>query len=433
MSCHRDYGLENYPDCSNHGECISGKCICHSGWTYMSGLEFSEGYDCDIDVLAIQIIFSIVLAFSCIALIIAVYNFYLYPISLNQLFHLKNICILSFTFYIIGAFLISYRRVVDPINYVNGNDFISTTGLGIQTNAIALALYSLLNLLMNFLFTFFRMTNRIRQDKFIRRLLITRYSTPFTIFCGFSMSFISFIGHFYPKKSDLWNRLTILLFTICMVTTCIVFQYVCHVFISEIEDFLTTIKLNQTINIIEINNIIKNIKLQQKIILYLTLQSFPVNLCFIFWKFLTRKYDYFYGFESIFGLIISIVTIQSFWKKENHLMNITNIIINEKSLLQPINNNNNQRKLIFKKTNNKNNKIIYKKLNVSMIQENGFTNTNGNQLEVEVEAKVEAKIGIFSNNISMFRMSQNLSINHLLSINKKNSIIVPFISNNNDC
>ena len=431
MSCYRNYGINNYPECSNNGDCIDGKCICHHGWTYFSGFEFIEGYDCDIHILTIRIIFSIILFLSVIFLIVAIYNLYAYPIIFKNILHLKNICIISFTLYIIGVFLISYRRVIDPVFNVVGNDFIVTFGYGIQTNATSLAVYALLNILMNFLFTYFKNIDPLRRDKFIRRLLTTRYCAPFTVFVGISLSILGLLGHLYPKQSDLLNLLSILLFLLGAFASGIVLLYTLTVFISEMQDFLLTINLTIQTNIIinlEIIDRIKKLKLQRNIFGYSVISCVPSAICFTCWNFLRRKHDYMFAIETILGLFMSVITITSFWKNNETAVNLTTAIIHVNSLSQPIqavarlkNIHSNILSIINFNNNNEN-----ENENINEIISDKNNNNNNNNINGYEEIKFGSRYNEF-NSKSGWRLP---SMNGFFLRKYDTSVVAPYSFNN---
>ncbi len=59
--------------CSGNGLCLvpTGLCQCEDGWTGLADFVDSEGYDCGINILATQILWGIVLAFSVISFVLA--------------------------------------------------------------------------------------------------------------------------------------------------------------------------------------------------------------------------------------------------------------------------------------------------------------------------------------------------------------------------
>jgi EGF-like domain len=124
--CSRDYGIMNgYPECSGNGVCnnATSQCICHSGWTSRTDFLTDPYYDCDINILAIQILVGISLVCSIIALIIGTFNISSQlPITSKKLKDPK----VAYTIWTIGGnigvLIYTTAKIIDPAQNVLSPD-----------------------------------------------------------------------------------------------------------------------------------------------------------------------------------------------------------------------------------------------------------------------------------------------------------------------
>ena len=122
MSCDRHYGIVNYDlVCSGHGDCIDNKCYCHPGWTGQANLEVNIHFDCDINIVALQVMYGIALALAVFGTILISRNLLRHPINTwSKLKQTRNVTRLAFFGSLLNIILFTLCRIIDPVNSVSG-------------------------------------------------------------------------------------------------------------------------------------------------------------------------------------------------------------------------------------------------------------------------------------------------------------------------
>lgn len=114
--CIRNYGFYSM-ECSGHGTCFTGRCICNPGWTSLADYEFNEYFDCDINTTTIVVFSSMTLALGIILIFLICRSFIVFYYSI---YDFKTGIFIGFLFQCIGMVTYSLGKIVDSNKYIIG-------------------------------------------------------------------------------------------------------------------------------------------------------------------------------------------------------------------------------------------------------------------------------------------------------------------------
>jgi EGF-like domain len=124
--CSRDYGIMNgYPECSGNGVCnnVTSQCICHSGWTSRTDFLTDPYYDCDINILTVEVLAVILVLVSGIGVVFSLISIYRrLPISAKKMRDPTTVYSITFLGGCIGAFIHNVPKCIDPVQYILSPD-----------------------------------------------------------------------------------------------------------------------------------------------------------------------------------------------------------------------------------------------------------------------------------------------------------------------
>lgn len=316
MSCHRNYGIVDYPACSNHASaCINDQCMCFPGWTGIGDFLTAEGYDCDIHKNTIVIWSYFNLALSLISLATMIYCLYhenFFRWESKKLFYQKlrsTKCqlFLSSTAVPFFSIILEVAKIYDQERFIVGRSFIMSLSVILTVSSLVYAGTIYVHVLGDFLKSYSRFMNTGRKDHFtntVARLERTLDKVPIVILFLLTVALLPpvVLPDKYMEPFSIMFPLTA---TIGYMIYGLSTQYILHVFLSEIRIFFASRKdesvhLPTTASEVALRAIYNKIHRGNKILVPFFISGIFFNILFLSWNFLRRKATYFNIFQVTF-------------------------------------------------------------------------------------------------------------------------------------
>ena len=429
MDCQRNYGIPEYPACSNHGNCINGQCVCHAGWSSFGDFEVMNGFDCDIHILSIKIIGGLNFIIGILTLLYIIY----YLIHRHKkIYELKDLFPIIFMFLSLAISLQGLYKLINPEKNIMGNtnvlSILSCINSIIITSSIIISSAIFIEISIKFLFGYsIIMSNESKKSILMKFSIIKRINWPTACFHAIAASIPVIFAPIFPQFSDkfaIFYSFEIFFFTVSFT---FIICYLVNTIIIELKIYFNNkiyIENQILINNINYLNNLNNLKLlyNKLLIIYysILISGFSVflpNIPFAFWSYLRRKYIYMAQIECLLSLPF-IWCIMYFLPKINYkFLNIYNINIQQilmNYLPNNNNNNNNNENTLKNNANNENNANNFVNLkdnfNMNLINSNEFNE----------ESSIEIQKNTYLYNMNKFKNDNNININNNHNNNDNN-------------
>jgi hypothetical protein len=339
MSCTHIYGINNYPSCSGNGVCIHHTCVCNQGWSSIGDMHLEKHVDCDINISLIKYWSLVNAILSCITVLTVSYcllvEYSYFQGNIRQFFSRdgKNTFSLFFGLTAVMVIMYSICKMIEPTEaYIGSPTHIHMSIISFGILGFAMFSASAFTL---FLTKFLR--NRMKFMKSdgkesLIHIMDIASTRIYTISCAISIIMLVLFmicSFLQPDTSDaVYIAYQIIyLFTFCKFA--LPLSYILHMFISELKKTILTAttegdredvicgsgkqtclssKVAETTK--KIKHLIRQFSIIHMIFTPAIVSFIPVNLLFVTWYFIRRKFIYLFTLQNtlvgIFGSFLVI-------------------------------------------------------------------------------------------------------------------------------